>query len=60
MEISDVFGMIFTLSLFAIVVLFEIHGFIVLAIPNGLFVSAIYLLGCLAGDSLVGALITLQ
>lgn len=60
MEISDVFGIVFTLSIFAIVVLFEIHGFIVFAIPSGIFVSAMYLLGCLAGDSLVGAIITMQ
>lgn len=52
---SDIAFMVCAISLAAIVVLLEVHGLIVWAIPRGLFTLALYSLGCLAADSFMVA-----
>lgn len=59
MNFSDVAFMIATFSIVAIAVLLEIYGLVVWAIPNGLFISALYSLGCLAVDSFIAGFMSL-
>lgn len=59
MDFSDIAFMVSTFSVIAIVVLLEVYGLVVWAIPRGLFTSALYALGCLAADSLVAGFMTI-
>lgn len=59
MDFSDIAFMVFTFSVIAIVVLLEVYGLVVWAIPRGLFTSALYALGCLAADSFVAGFMTI-
>lgn len=59
-EFSDIAFAIFIFSIAAVVIILEIHNFVVWAIPRGLFTSVLYLFGCLAGDSFVAAILTME
>lgn len=59
MDFSDIAFMVSTFSVIAIVVLLEVYGLVVWAIPRGLFTSALYALGCLAADSFVAGFMTI-
>lgn len=59
MDFSDIAFMVSTFSVIAIVVLLEVYGLVVWAIPRGLFTSALYALGCLAVDSFVAGFMTI-
>lgn len=59
-SISDIAIIVFIISVIAIGVLLEIYGFIVWAIPSGLFASALYSLGCLATDSFIVGVVTVK
>jgi len=56
---SDIAFMVFLLCIVAAVMVFEIHTFIVWAIPRGLFTSVLYLLGCLGVDSFMAGFLTM-
>ena len=58
LSISDIAIIVFIISVIAIGVLLEIYGFIVWAIPRGLFASVLYLFGCLATDSFIVGVVT--
>lgn len=57
-SISDISIIVFIISVIAIGILLEIYGFIVWAIPSGLFDSILYSLGCLATDSFIVGFVT--
>lgn len=59
MNLSDIFFMVAIFSVIAIVALLELYYFVVWAIPSGLFTSALYMLGCLAGDSFIAGFMTI-
>lgn len=59
MDFSDIAFMVAIFSVIVIVVLLEVHGLIVWAIPRGLFTSALYVLGCLASDSFMAGFMTI-
>lgn len=59
MDLSDVFFIVAIFSVIAIVALLELYGFVVWAIPRGLFTTALYTLGCLVVDSFVAGFITI-
>lgn len=59
MDFSDMFFMVATFSVIAIVALLELYGLVVWAIPRGLFTTALYTLGCLAADSCVAGFMTI-
>lgn len=59
-SISDIAIITFIISVIAFGILLEIYGFIVWAIPSGLFVSVLYLLWCLATDSFIVGIVTTE
>lgn len=58
MNLSDIFFMVGIFRIIAIVALLELYYFVVWAVPNGLFTSVLYMLGCLAGDSFIAGFMT--
>lgn len=60
LSISEIAIIVFIISVIAIGVLLEIYGFIVCAIPRGLFASVLYLLVCLATDSFIFGVVTIR
>lgn len=60
LSISDIAIIVFVISVIAIGILLEIYGFIVWAIPSDLFASVLYSLGCLATDSFIVGIVTLE
>ena len=59
-SISEIAIILFIISVIAIGVLLEIYGFIVWAVPSGLFASVLYSLGCLATDSFIVGVLTVE
>ena len=59
-SISGIAIIVFIISVIAIGVLLEIYGFIVWAVPSGLFSSVLYSLGCLATDSFIVGVLTVE